>query len=80
MIDQTTKISEVKEEEQLTLSQLKTLSKEIYECCEWTRQLQLEVLEPEEAISLPVDKDAFDSLLAEVSKGFNIIQILNFQI
>jgi hypothetical protein len=76
--DRTTKNSEVKEEEQHTLSQLKTLSKQIYEYCAWTRQLQLEVLGPEEALSLPVD--TFHSLLAEVSKGFNIIQILNFQI
>jgi hypothetical protein len=77
--DQTTKISEVKEEEQHTLSELKSLTKQLYECCEWTK-LQLKVLEPEEALSLPVDKDNFDSLLAEVSKVFNIIQILNFQI
>jgi hypothetical protein len=78
VIDQTTKISEVKEEEQHTLSQLKTLRKQIYECCAWTRQLQLEVVGPEEALSLPVD--TFHSLLAEVSKGFSIIQILNFKI
>jgi hypothetical protein len=76
--DQTTKISGVKEEEQNTLSRLKTSSNQIYECCECTRQLQLEVLVPAEPLSLPVD--TFHSLLAEVSKGFNIIQILNFQI